>query len=240
MMRKYYASVLMLALVSLSSVCQAQKPVELFNGKNLKNWIPYLQSASQDVRQEFRAEDGVIRLSGQFGYIRTNKEYENYKLTAEWRWPDTVSNSGIFLHLQPEFKIWPENFECQLRAGDAGDIYNSGGATCDQYKGEDQPIVAKQNPSNEKPQGEWNQAEIICTGDTITVYINGLLQNQITGLSQTKGFIGLQSEGEPVEFRNVVLTPIPRPKKEIEPADKTAPKEAAEEKTAEPRSETAE
>lgn len=239
-MRKYYVSVLMLALTSLSMVCQAQKPVELFNGKNLKNWIPYLQSASQDVRQEFQVEDGVIRLSGQFGYIRTNKEYENYKLTAEWRWPDTTSNSGIFLHLQPEFKIWPENFECQLRAGDAGDIYNSGGATCNQYKGEEQPIVTKQNPSNEKPQGEWNQAEIFCTGDTITIYINGLLQNQITGLSQTKGFIGLQSEGEAVEFRNVLLTPIPRPKKEAEPTDKTVPGKAMEEKNAEPRNETAE
>lgn len=220
MMKKYYASLLALGLMS-ASLCQAQKSVELFNGKNIKNWTPYLQSASQDVRQEFKAVDGVIRLSGQFGYIRTAKEYENYKLTAEWRWPDTVSNSGIFLHLQPEFKVWPENFECQLRSGDAGDIYNSGGATCDQYKGEEEPIVAKLNPSNEKPQGEWNQAEIICTGDTITVYINGLLQNQVTGLSKTKGFIGLQSEGEPVEFRNVILTPVPRPQQEAKTEEKS-------------------
>ena len=228
-MRKYGVSVSLLILMGLS-VCRAQEPIQLFNGKNLKNWIPYLQSASQDSRQEFQVENGVITLSGQFGYIRTKEEYKNYKLEVEWRWPDTTSNSGIFLHLGPAFKIWPDNFECQLQAGNAGDIYNSGEATCDQYKGEGSRIVAKQNPSNEKPCGEWNQAEIFCTGDTITVYINGELQNQVTGLSKTQGFIGLQSEGYPVEFRKVILTPIFRP--EPEPAKKETPDKPKKEKKA--------
>ncbi len=223
MMRKYGVSAFMLLMLSFS-ICRAEKPesIELFNGKNLKYWIPYLQSASQDSRQEFYVENGVIHLSGQFGYLRSEDEYENYKLNLEWRWPDTTSNSGIFLHLAPTFKIWPENFECQLKAGNAGDIYVSGEITCDQYAGEEgeNPVIVKQNPSNEKPCGEWNQAEIFCTGDTITVYINGELQNQVTGLSRTKGFIGLQSEGYPVEFRNIVLTPIARPQTETPSTDK--------------------
>ena len=223
MMRKYGVSAFMLLMLSLS-ICRAEKPesIELFNGKNLKHWIPYLQSASQDSRQEFQVKNGVIQLSGQFGYLRSEDEYENYKLNVEWRWPDTTSNSGIFLHLAPTFKIWPENFECQLKAGNAGDIYVSGEITCDQYAGAEgeNPVIVKQNPSNEKPCGEWNQAEIFCTGDTITIYINGELQNQVTGLSRTKGFIGLQSEGYPVEFRDIVLTPIARPQVETPSTDK--------------------
>ena len=63
-------------------------------------------------------------------------------------------------------------------------------------------------PSNEKPVAEWNAAEIICTDSTVTVSINGTEQNRITGISNKSGYIGLQSEGGPIEFRNVVLTPL--------------------------------
>ena len=40
----------------------------------------------------------------------------------------------------------------------------------------------------------------------ITVYINGVYQN--TGTNKVKeGYIGLQSEGKEVQFRNVTITP---------------------------------
>jgi hypothetical protein len=40
------------------------------------------------------------------------------------------------------------------------------------------------------------------------VHVNGQLQNRLTGLSNRQGFIGLQSEGGPVQFRNIILTPL--------------------------------
>ena len=49
--------------------------------------------------------------------------------------------------------------------------------------------------------------EITCKGDTIEVKINGLLQNKATGSTVKQGFIGLQSEGGPIEFRNITLEP---------------------------------
>jgi len=39
--------------------------------------------------------------------------------------------------------------------------------------------------------------------------INGLLQNEATGVGLRRGYIGLQSEGAPVVFRNIKLTPLP-------------------------------
>ena len=57
----------------------------------------------------------------------------------------------------------------------------------------------------EKPVGEWNTAEVVCQGNSITVYINGQLQNQATS-ETSEGYIALQSEGGPIEFRNVYLT----------------------------------
>ena len=62
------------------------------------------------------------------------------------------------------------------------------------------------NGNFEKHEGEWNEAEIVCKGNRITVYINGNLQNECT-TENTEGYIALQSEGGPVEFRNVYITP---------------------------------
>jgi hypothetical protein len=54
--------------------------------------------------------------------------------------------------------------------------------------------------------GEWNEANIFVKNGVITVYINGVYQN--TGTNKVKeGYIGLQSEGKEVQFRNVTITP---------------------------------
>jgi hypothetical protein len=50
--------------------------------------------------------------------------------------------------------------------------------------------------------------EITCKGDTISVKVNGQLVNEATNCSETKGAISLQSEGAPIEYRNVVLKPL--------------------------------
>ena len=56
--------------------------------------------------------------------------------------------------------------------------------------------------------GKAPMAVIVCSDSTITVHVNGQLQNRLTGLSNRQGFIGLQSEGGPVQFRNIILTPL--------------------------------
>ena len=67
--------------------------------------------------------------------------------------------------------------------------------------------MKKDKESTEKAAGEWNEANIFVRDGVITVYINGVYQN--TGTSLTKeGHVALQSEGGPIEFRNVKLTPM--------------------------------
>ena len=63
------------------------------------------------------------------------------------------------------------------------------------------------DPSETEP-GGWNKYEIICKGGTIEATINGKLQNKATGVNISKGYIGLQSEGVPIVFRNIKLTPL--------------------------------
>lgn len=70
------------------------------------------------------------------------------------------------------------------------------------------PIKARIGDAGcEKPAGEWNEAEIVCQGDRMAVYINGVLQNECSGTNRT-GYIALQSEGGTLEFRNVYLTDV--------------------------------
>ena len=178
---------------------QPQQPesIKLFNGTDLSGWTYYIEDSTKNPQEEFVVRDSVIALSGTFGYIRTDSTYSNYKLNVEWRWPDSATNSGIFVQIA-EDGIWPSCYECQLWTGRAGDLINSGGSDCAEYR----------NDSNEKPVTEWNAAEIICTDSTVTVSINGTEQNRITGISNKSGHIGLQSEGGPIEFRNVTLTPL--------------------------------
>jgi hypothetical protein len=66
----------------------------------------------------------------------------------------------------------------------------------------------KRQESTEKPPGEWNTMRIRCEADQVSVWVNGTLMNEGTGLTATQGAICLQSEGAEIHFRKVELTPI--------------------------------
>ena len=60
----------------------------------------------------------------------------------------------------------------------------------------------------EKSLGEWNTLECICSGDQITVMLNGVLVNQATKVRPAKGRIQIQSEAAEVFIRRVELRPL--------------------------------
>ena len=185
--------------------------IQLFNGKDLSNWVFKLKDPSVDPETVFNVRDGVIHIKGDpFGYMRTKNSYSDYKLHVEWRWPVEASNSGVFVHAQTPDTIWLKTIECQLGAGNAGDFVCMNGASMNERKGNSR-MVRKMAASSEKPVGEWNIMEVTCKANTIEVNVNGVLQNKATGISDSKGYICLQSEGKDVEFRNVFLTKLPMP-----------------------------
>ena len=184
--------------------------IQLFNGKNLSNWVFQLKDPAVDPSTVFTVQNGVIHIKGDpFGYMRTKDEYSEYKLHVEWRYPGEASNSGVFIHAQIPDTIWLKCFECQLKSGNAGDFVCMNGAKMNEMKNNSR-VVNKMAPSSEKPVGEWNAMEVTCKSNTIEVYVNGTLQNKATGISETKGHICLQSEGKDVEFRNVFITNLPQ------------------------------
>lgn len=207
-------AVLMAALLISAGTMNAQKVEKLFNGKDLSNWNFIVDKNSVPADQVYSIKDGVIHIKGNpFGYMYTKEKYDNFKLHVEWRYPVEATNSGIFLLIEEvkDGNPFPNGIECQLKAGNAGDFVLLGGSDLFEFHqrpGTQRPafpVVKKAHDTSEKAAGEWNEANIWVKDGTITVYINGVYQN--TGTNKVKsGYIGLQSEGKDIQFRNITVT----------------------------------
>jgi Domain of Unknown Function (DUF1080) len=218
-----FAALITIILMSISNISTAQsaagKPeksekasdenIQLFNGKDLNNWVFKLKDPSVDPASVFTVTNGVIHITGNpFGYMRTKESYSDYKLHVEWRWPSEATNSGVFVHAQPPDTIWLKCVECQLKAGNAGDFVCMNKADMTERTDKSKPFVNKLAASSEKQTGEWNTMEVVCESNTIEVKVNGILQNKGTNVNLSSGSVCLQSEGKDIEFRNVFLTKL--------------------------------
>lgn len=204
-------------VILVATACKTDSTIELFNGENLENWTIVLPD-TVDQESVFRVEEGKLYVGGiPNGYIRTNEQYESYKLHVEWRWLEEPANSGVLLHATGKDMVWPNCIEAQLMAGKAGDfvlIGKGAGITVDgvEYMVESEEnrfkVIPKKLDSSEYEPGEWNSYNITVTENSIELAVNGAVQNTGTNPTKTKGHICIQSEGGPMEFQNITLEPI--------------------------------
>lgn len=211
----HFARLATLALAIPALHCGAAEPATiepkektvLFDGKSLEGWKIVGDAASWSVK------DGVLASTGKpNGYVRTEKQYRNYRLSLEWRWTGEPTNSGVLLHAREPDKVWPKCVEAQLKHQHAGDFVLIDRSTIivngSQVGPGDFPIADKRGESAEKPAGQWNRYEITCDGGKVTLVVNGKVMNEGTEANPSSGAICLQSEGSPIEFRNIVLEPL--------------------------------
>lgn len=203
-------------LVLLLVVSCSNKKEFLFNGQNLDGWEIFVFDSITSPSNFFYVKDGVIETVGvPVGYLRTTREYSNYKLHIEWRYTEEPTNSGVFLHTNGPDLIWPGHYQGQLKHENAGDFIVHGIGmkatlrdTVYTSSEDKKPLIPKLEESSEKPAGEWNSYDILCKKNIIEFRVNGKLQNVATNLSHSKGFIGLQAEGSKIQFRNIWIVPI--------------------------------
>jgi hypothetical protein len=207
-------------LLAVSVQAADERVIRLFNGKDLSGWTHYLWDAKakqQDTTTPMSAVwsvvNGILVCQGKpAGYIRTVQEFENYKLRLEWRWPEGTEkgNNGVLVHTSTPNALgpWPKSIEVQLALGDAGDFWVIGTELMvpDVEKRRNGRRHLNLTDNSEKPVGEWNQMDIVAKGDEIVVHVNGQLVNHATKCNVTRGAISLQSEGAPIQFRNIYLT----------------------------------
>jgi hypothetical protein len=216
---KYIFSVLFLLVTCSGFALKSQKENHrskqtFFAESDTANWVYVLKDKKVKPTDVFVMKDGVLNITGvSNGYLRTKKSYSNYEINLEWRWTKKLGNSGVLVHIQPKDTIWPVCFQVQQKADAAGDIICMNGLWAKECTDSVKFTVKKLQASNEKPLGEWNSMKIICMKKTIKVYVNNVLQNNITGATASNGFVGFQNEGNPLEFRNLSITTIKTTKK---------------------------
>ncbi len=196
---------LLFALALFQLTVTAQK-TNLFASENNNKWYIELTNKSINPQDVFSFNNGILIVGKATpGYIRTKKAYKNYTLNVEWRWTKKLGNSGVLLHIQKNDTVWPVCYQVQQRADAAGDIICMNGFWAKECTDKVKFTVPKMQASNERALGEWNSMEVISKNGTLTVKINNLLQNKITGLTKKKGFIGFQCEGTEMEFRKLII-----------------------------------
>ena len=193
----------------------ASDGVALFNGKDLSGWTFVSRDPKAKMSDTWSVRDGLLTCTGRpVGYIRSKGEYSNYRLVVEWRWPKGTKggNNGVLVHSTSPgaLGVWPKSIEVQLAHGNAGDFWVIG--TTLKVPDLEQRRKGRRHlnltDDSEKPIGQWNKMVIECRGDTIRVWVNGDLVSEATDCSVTRGAISLQSEGAPIEFRTVKLSPL--------------------------------
>lgn len=210
------------------SACVAQSTTRsLFNGHNLEGWHMDVPAMDEDstLRSPFIVRDGyLVSLGTPEGHLITDREYKDYRLEVEYRFPGEPGNCGVLVHASTPralYEMFPKSIEVQMMHENAGDFWcivedirvpnmvdrrgpkEEWGIT----EGERRRILNLTDGS-EKPLGQWNTMAIECLGDTVKVWVNGDLVNLGTDATASKGHIALQAEGAEVEFRKVELTPI--------------------------------
>lgn len=212
--------VALLATISLPEILTAEdagKPiaptsrVELFNGKDLAGWTFFI-SDKADPAQTWSATNGVIHCTGKpVGFIRTEKEFRDYKLTVEWRFVKVApkaDNGGVLVHLQSPDKLWPPCIQVQGKHGAIGDLFLMGGAESKEHQGKNANTALPKTSDAEKPVGQWNTDEIVCAGNSVKAYVNGQLVNETTESTVAAGHIGMQCEGAEFEVRKMFVEPL--------------------------------
>jgi Domain of Unknown Function (DUF1080) len=192
----------------------------LFNGKDLSGWK--VQEGGK--MEAWGAEKGVLYTSGSGGaWLLTEKEYGDFELMLEYKVPEN-GNSGVALRTPAKGDPAYVGMEIQI-LDDDGPAYKT--LQPWQYTGSIYGVVAPKRGATKKV-GEWNAMKITCKGRMVTVELNGTKivdanlddhKDRIVedkekklpahpGLARDKGFLGLQSHGSRVEFRNIFVKPL--------------------------------
>lgn len=200
--------------------------VPMFNGKDLTGWFNVNCHPST-----FYVKDGMIITTGKpTGYLRTEKQYENFIAEFEWmHLPEEgkVGNSGFFVWCDPipaigtgysrgiEVQVlvnlnWTDKKTGAVTASSHGDLFSIWGATCVPDRPHPQGW-ARCIPSENRAKGEreWNHYRVEANDGLIKLAVNGKVVSGVSKCSPRKGYLALESEGSECRFRNLKIKELP-------------------------------
>lgn len=181
-------------------------------------------------------KDGVLHCTGQpVSVLRTKEQFENFEIVVEWMHEKPAGNSGVFCWVTPESierltaagkPGLPDGIEVQiLDHGYTDKVAKAGGKT-DWFgtNGDVFPVRIKLTPfpplspngqrsfprkKLAKGHGNWNHYYIRAINGELRLWVNGEEVSGGTGADPAKGFLCLESEGSPIQFRKLRIRELP-------------------------------
>lgn len=193
--------------------------VSLFNGVDLTGWKALVgnpvtrakmsaatlkaaeDSANEKAKGSWLAKDGLLIFTGHGNNLATTKKYGDIEMYVDWK-ISAKGDAGIYLRGTPQVQIWDTSRrEVGAQVGSGG-LYNN-------QKYESKPLTVADNKV-----GDWNRFHIVMKGDTVTVYLNGVLVTDRVPLENywdrslplfPREQLELQAHGTQVAYRNIYV-----------------------------------
>ncbi|HEY1379062.1 MAG TPA: family 16 glycoside hydrolase [Gemmataceae bacterium] len=214
---------LALAAPAIGDVGDGYRP--LFNGRDLTGWA----RVNTAPGTFFVRGDEIITTGRPYGFLRTDRQYENFVAEFDWMHVNTkeVGNSGFFVWgdaLPAVGSPYTRGIEVQVlvnleykdkktgavTATSHGDLFSIWGATC----APDRPHPlgwARCLPSENRAKGggEWNHYKVEANDGAIKLHVNGKEVSGVSRCRPRKGYLALESEGAECHFRNLKIKELP-------------------------------
>ncbi|MCH8217648.1 MAG: DUF1080 domain-containing protein [Planctomycetes bacterium] len=179
--------------------------VPLFDGKSLEGWEQKNGTAHYEV------EDGAIKgttVEGSPNSFLCSKPFSDFELHFEVL-VDSRLNSGVQIRSNslPEYRNGRvHGYQVEIATnGTAGFIYDEARRG---WLSEDRTDPAAQAAFKD---GEWNRYRVVCVGDSIRTWVNGVPVAEVVDSMTATGFFGLQVHSLPgdspawVKWRNIEI-----------------------------------
>jgi hypothetical protein len=212
---------LLVALLALPTFAAEDEEgfVPLFNGRDLTGWVN-----ANCAPETWSVTNGMIHCTGHpTGAMRTERQYENFILEADWHFLESGGNSGVFIWGTPiaapgvpflrgiEVQVLDHGFnvpgknQWYTTHGDVFPIHGAKMKPFGRHNGD------RSFPSEERSKGfpEWNHYRIVCTNGTLRLSVNGKEVSGGEDCNYRKGYLALESEGALVEFKNIRIKELP-------------------------------
>jgi hypothetical protein len=178
----------------------------------------------------------LLRCTGEpIGVTRSNRPYTNFELSLEWKHLRSGGNSGVFAwasedslrDLEPgqlprggiEFQVLDHGYaeQYERKSGKKadfftthGDVFAVGTSTMKPFEPLS-PNGSRSFPRKRLSKGvdEWNHYYIRCINGEVRLWVNGEEVSGGNDCNPRTGYLCLESEGSPVEFRNIRIRELP-------------------------------
>lgn len=178
----------------------------------------------------------LLKCTGQpIGVLRTQRTFTNFEMVIQWRHLESGGNSGVFVWVPdkalqglPPDKLPEYGIEVQMldhgyaklyeeRTGKKGEFFTTNGDVFAVGNSKLNPFPplspngARSFPSKNLSKGvdEWNHYYVRAINGEVRLWVNGEEVSGGNSAEPRTGYLCLEAEGAPIEFKNIRIRELP-------------------------------